>query len=86
MNEETNSLNTHQILKLIHESIDSKQYSSFINFIRKDIDSDCSVDNDSQNDSSQSDSFSFSSRFKGEKLTHLQNKYIKHYQQSLIFQ
>ena len=79
MNEETKSLSTHQILKLIHESIDSKQYSSFIHFIRKDIDSDCSVDNDSQNDSNQSDSFGFSSRIKGEKLTHMQTKYIKQY-------
>ena len=47
------------------EFIDSKQYSSFIHFIRKDIYSECSVDNDSQNDSNQSDSFGFSSRLKG---------------------
>ena len=79
MNEEAKSLNTHQILKLIHSSIDSKQYSSFIHFIRKDIDSDCSVDNDSQNDSNQSDSFGFSSRLKREKLTRMQNKYIKQF-------
>ena len=86
VNEETKSLNTHQILKLIHEPIDSKQYSSFIHFIRKDIDSDNSVDNDSQNDSNQSDSFGFSSRLKGESLHICRLNTLNSMQQSLIFQ